>query len=516
MSDVDLQTTTVRDVEQLRTFAALASLGYVFWVCGGMEMVERLAYYGVRQVSGLYATDAVSHGGLGLVASDLGIIFGVWAVVQTFVPVFTGGISDRIGYKVTIFASTIIKILGYLTMAWFASFWGFMAGAVILAFGTGIFKPGIQATIVKSTNRRNSSMAWGAFYQTVNIGAFIGPIVAAQMRQLAWHNVFYACASIIAINFLLLATYKEPGKDERLARRAALKQSGVVEVPLYKESLKELLDPTLLWYILLFSGFWFSLYLIWDVGPLYFRDWVDTRPLVAGLFGPGGTSNEGLIFFFGLSRDGTRMMPEGLVNLDAMAIMFICFLVAGFGARFRATNAMSMGAVIASLSLLAIGLFTSAWVVAAAIIVFSIGEMLSSPKSSEFLGNIAPSDKKAMYLGFSQIPIGVGWTLESYLGPTLYGAFASKEELSRDALQVHGMTAVQIHSVPIGEAFDKLVAITGQTPEAVTATLYNSHNIGALWYLAAGVGLLTAVGLYIYGHWTYRRAMHTEARPANQ
>ena len=31
-----------------------------------------------------------------------------------------------------------------------------------------------------------------------------------------------------------------------------------------------------------------------------------------------------------------------------------------------------------------------------------------------------PADKKAMYLGFSQIPVAIGWTLEGKLGPSLY------------------------------------------------------------------------------------------------
>ena len=117
-SDTDNQTTTVKDVKQLGIWAAIGSLSYVFWICGGMEMVERLAYYGVRQVSSLYATDSVSNGGLGLVGTEIGAIFLVWAMVQSFVPVLTGGISDRVGYKETIFASTVIKILGYLIMAW--------------------------------------------------------------------------------------------------------------------------------------------------------------------------------------------------------------------------------------------------------------------------------------------------------------------------------------------------------------------------------------------------------------
>lgn len=36
--------TTLADVKQLGLVASIASLRYVFWVVGGMEMVERLAY----------------------------------------------------------------------------------------------------------------------------------------------------------------------------------------------------------------------------------------------------------------------------------------------------------------------------------------------------------------------------------------------------------------------------------------------------------------------------------------
>lgn len=502
----DAHSTTVRDVRQLETFAAIGSLGYVFWVCGGMETVERLAYYGVRQVSALYATDAQSRGGLGLLESELGVIYAVWALVQTFVPVLSGGVSDRVGYKATIGASTVLKIGGYLLMASLASFWGFLAGAVVLALGTGVFKPGIQATVVKSTSRRNSSIAWGVFYQVVNIGAFLGPIVAAQMRQLAWENVFYACAAIITLNFLLLLTYREPGRDERRAHRAAVRRGEVESAPLYREALRELANPVLLWYIALFSGFWFMLYFIWDVGPLYFRDWVDTRPLVTALFGADGAQSPGWIFFLGLSQDGTRMLPEGLVNLDAMLIMFTCFLVAGFSARLRATQSMALGTFLASAGLLVIGGLGYVWLVVAGIAVFAVGEMLSSPKSSEYVGNIAPPDRKAMYLGFSQLPIGIGWGLESYCGPTLYGQMASREQIARISLGDAGVPADSIASIPVGEAFERLVELTGRTPDALTAQLHAAHHVGTIWYLMAAVGLVTAAGLMVYGRWTYRYA----------
>lgn len=500
----DSHSTTVRDVRQLGVWAAIGSLSYVFWICGGMEMVERLAFYGVRQVSSLYATDAVSKGGLGLTGASIGIIFTVWAFVQSFVPVFTGGISDRAGYKETIFASTILKILGYLIMAWFASFWGFLAGAVVLAFGTGIFKPGIQATIVKATSRRNSSMAWGVFYQTVNIGGFIGPLVAAQLRQLEWAYVFYACAAIISLNFLLLLTYQEVDKEERLAYRAKVKAGEIEESNLMVDSLRELLRPVMLWYIVLFSGFWFMLWAFWDVGPLYFRDWVDTSVMVRDLFGDDGTQNRFWIFFLGMTQDGQRIQPEGLVNVNAMLIMFFCFIVAGWSALLRATNSMALGTFLAAATLLVFGGFNYVWLMVLGIVTFSLGEMLSSPKSSEYLGNIAPAQKKAMYLGFSQLPQGVGWTLEGFFGQYLYGMFGAKDTLAREALADRGLSPADIDAVPIGEAFQRLVETTGQSAESLTAHLYAAHDVGAAWYIMGAVGIVAAAGMYAYGRWTYR------------
>jgi len=503
-SGTDSHTSTSKDVKQLGIWAAIGSLGYVFWVCGGMEMVERLAYYGVRQVSSLYATDAASNGGLGLQGSDVGIIFFWWAIMQAFVPVLTGGISDRVGYKETIFASTIFKIIGYLIMAWFPTFWGFMAGAMVLAFGTGIFKPGIQATIVKSTNRENSSMAWGVFYQTVNIGGFLGPLVAAQLRQLEWAYVFYACAAIISLNFLLLLTYKEQDKEARLEHRAKVKSGEIKEDNLALDSIRELMRPILLWYIVLFSGFWFMLMAFWDVAPLYFRDWVDTTVFVQHLFGADGTSNRFWIFFFGMTQDGQSIQPEGLVNLNAMLIMFVCFLIAGWSALIRATTSMALGTFLASTALLLLGGFNYVWIMVLAVVCFSIGEMLSSPKCSEYLGNIAPRQKKAMYLGFSQLPFGIGWSAEGYFGQVLYAKYGAKETIARQEMLDSGMSQAEIDAIPVGEAFQKLVEFSGQTADAMTAQLYMANNVGMAWYIMAIVGIVSAAGMFVYGRWTYQ------------
>lgn len=493
--------TTIADVKQLGLWAAIGSLSYVFWIVGAMEMVERLAFYGVRLAAPLYATRPVSAGGLGVTMATFGTLLFCWNFAQTGVSILTGGISDRYGYKETIFASTILKAFAYLIMAWFHSYWGFLVGVLFLAVGTAIFKPGIQATLVKSTNRSNSSMAWGIFYQTVNIGGWIGPLIAVQMREIGWNYVFYINAAVICLNFLLLLTYREPGKDERLAREKELRSA--TRPSLAREALGELKQPHLYWYLIIFSFWWFMFTTLWDVLAKYLDDWVDTRPMVNFLFGPDGTQSAFWKFVLGMSKDGKTIQPEGIVDIDAFMIMLTCFLFAGLSAKLRATSSMVLGTVLITVGLALLGATHLVGICVGAVVLFSIGEMLASPKFSEFLGNIAPQDKKAMWMGFSQAPILIGWTLEGKLGPHFYHLFSAKDEFARQMLIERGLSPDQVthQALPIGEAFKKLVEVTGQSPETLTQTLFQSHHVGLTWYIMAAVGLASTVMIFVYGRW---------------
>ncbi|MCK4871437.1 MAG: MFS transporter [Phycisphaerales bacterium] len=563
----DDHSTSFVDVKQLGLVASVASLSYVFWVCGAMEMVERLAFYGVKAVSTLYAKAPAVEGGLGVDLTQFGTLLAVWAAVQSFLPIFTGGLSDRYGYKITIFLSTVIKIIGYLIMAWSAiyandlswlsAYWGFFAGAIVLAIGTAVFKPGIQGTVVLSTNRRNSSMAWGVFYQTVNIGGYLGPLVAGLMRERmqtfvdsvswldsGWPLVFLACAIIIALNFILLLTYKEVGKEERLERRRLIAEGKLAKSNLAAESIRELLKPHVWTYLLLFSGFWFMFMALFDVLPAHIDDWVNTSDIIQTLFHGGKSENAIVNFFVITNEEGTAIQPEGMLNLNAMLIMITCFFFAWISSKMRATTSMVVGTLFASAAMFASGYSTAGWVSVAAIGIFSIGEMLSSPKFSEFIGNFAPKGKKAMYLGFSQVPIAIGWTLEGKLGPTLYDIFASKDRFSREVLmnRINDGKAVLpntetlstwaenvnrqttdsadqftpdvlsalcdsdpqafVDVIPNGEAFNWLVTMTGENAQTLTAWMHgNYETIGYVWYVLGGIGIISAIGIAIYGKW---------------
>jgi hypothetical protein len=340
-------------------------------------------------------------------------------------------------------------------------------------------------------------MAWGIFYQTVNIGGFIGPLVAGAMRKLAWKNVFYACAAIICLNFLLLLTYKEPNKEARIARSKA----NTKRESLARESLRELKKKHVWIYLAIFSGFWFMFNALFDVLPAHIDDWVNTGDIVTTLFGTGGAQNKVVKFFIVMNKEGTRIQPEGMLNINAGLIMTTCFLFAWLSGKMRATTSMVIGTLFATVAMFLSGFSVLGWISVFAILTFSVGEMLSSPKFSEFIGNFAPADKKAMYLGFSQIPLAVGWTLEGKVGPWLYDHFASKDKFARELLVERGMAQSAVDAIKQGEAFDELVKFTKDTPDHLTQLLHSTHHVGYVWLIMGAVGVVSAIGIYIYGQW---------------
>jgi POT family proton-dependent oligopeptide transporter len=207
-------------------FEQLSGLSRAYWMLNIMEMFERLAYYGVRVVIPIYIAQADEIHGLHFTQPQKGFIFTLWALVQTGVPIFSGGFADRYGYKKTIAASIVIKIAGYLLMATQRGFWPFTIGCLVLAFGTAIFKPGVWGSLQRTMDKSNSSVGWGMFYMLVNVGGFLGPPLAHFLYGFSWPTVFYGCAVIVSLNFLMLLTY--PNVDAGGTKSGGVLQTAIL------------------------------------------------------------------------------------------------------------------------------------------------------------------------------------------------------------------------------------------------------------------------------------------------
>lgn len=459
-----------------------------FWIANTMEIFERMAWYGFFAVSSLYITGAVSEGGLGFTDEDRGVLQGVVTFFLYLFPVVSGTLADRYGFKKILYTAFAILVPAYFLLGQLKTFPTFFFAFMLVALGAGTFKPVIIGTISKTTNEKTGSMGFGIFYMMVNIGGFLGPVVAGIMRAMSWHYVFIASACWIAVNFIFVTFfYKEPVEQNEENQKRSLKEvfSGMVEVlgngrfflfifgllvilvlgskftsngavtwgeislitiiwiafnlivdviikSLKVESKSWLLNPMKLgdWrfalFLLLMSGFWTSFNQIFYTLPLHIRDFTDTSDLFG--FFQSVLSGFGLTSAANSLNEGMvtagQVNPEYIININAGGIVVFQVLVSYLVTRLKAFTTIFYGTLITVVSFAILIFGTTGWIVAAGILVFSFGEMMASPKQKEYTGRIAPPNKVAMYMGYFYWAVALGNLFGGILSGQMYATFA--------------------------------------------------------------------------------------------
>jgi dipeptide/tripeptide permease len=150
------------------------------------------------------------------------------------------------------------------------------------------------------------------------------------------------------------------------------------------------------------------------------------------------------------------------VNIGFGLIVLCQIAISAYIQRWRALPILVFGTVILSVGIalcgFGAGLAIGGTTVVIAVIVFSIGEMIASPKSQEYVAAIAPKSKTAMYMGYYFVSMALGNLFAGLLSGWAYTAIA--KEMNR----------------PLW-----------------------------MWLLFAAIGLLTAASLLIFNTWLKRR-----------
>ena len=161
-------------------------------------MWERFSYYGMRAFLILYMTAPVSAGGLGFADTKAGRVYGLYTGSVWFSAVLGGVIADvGLGQYRSVLLGGIVIAAGHFTLA-FKALPFFYTGLGLIVTGTGLLKPN-ASTLVGSLYEpgdKRRDAGFSIFYMGINLGAFIGPLIAGYLAQrVDWH-IGFACAGI--------------------------------------------------------------------------------------------------------------------------------------------------------------------------------------------------------------------------------------------------------------------------------------------------------------------------------
>jgi len=421
-----------------------------FWVANVMELFERAAYYGMNSVLAVYLTGKVAEGGLGFAEQSVGFMQSIVYAMTYVLPILGGALADRYGYRRMLMVAFSFLAAGYFATG-FASTYGLIfLGLLVMATGSGLFKPIISGTIARTTDESNSAFGFGIYYWMINLGAFLAPLVVSYLKGFSWQYVFLASALYCALMLLpTMFIYADPPRPESTK---ALKQVllGAAEV---------LGDSRFMLMIVVYSGFWILYFQNFGSVLWYLRDFIDATPVdaaVARILGAVGI------------HAAFRFDAEHVTVINAGTIILLQVLVSRIVKDKPALPTMVTGMLIGGVGFLLLAASHNAWVFVAGIAVFSIGEMTAHPKYYSFVGLVAPADRKAVYMGYAFLYGVFGALLGSNLGAFLYTLMLKPVVGSPDAFAATRNFWLMFAALDVVAAIGLILfarAFTADTPE---------------------------------------------------
>ncbi len=377
-----------------------------FWTVIVMEFFERGSYYGVMSVLSVYLILSPQDGGLGFSKENVGIIKSTITPLLYLLPILAGAIADRFGYRRVLMYAFTLMSAGYLFTSMSTSYSIVFLSLLIMAVGAGLFKPIISGTIARVTDEGNSSLGFGVYYWSINLGAFLFPLVLVPvLKDISWSYIFIMAAiGTGAMLFLNIFVFKEPARNETFKPLSQV----------FKDILLVLKDYRFVLMIVIYSGFWILYFQMFDTVLWYLKDYVDMTPV-------NNVVNRFLTLF--VDNPSWEFDSEHVTVINAGAIIALQLLISSFVKKFSALKTMVAGIALGTIGMGILAISSYAWIFILGMVIFSIGEMTAHPKFISYIGLVAPDDKKALYLGYSFLYGVIGSGIGGILGALLYVYF---------------------------------------------------------------------------------------------
>lgn len=382
---------------------------FVFWIANSIEVLERFAYYGIYMGFGIYMEY------LGYSKSQLGIVQSIFLLFSYVVPLFAGTLADKYGFKKVLIISYLAYLPSILLLIFTKSYSGIALTMLSIGLAAGIFKPLISGTVRAVTDKTNKTLGFGIFYAMVNFGASFGPVIAGQLRAISWNYAFLAAAICIVIMLLItIFFYKEP---PRAQQESTLKDK-------LREIWVALSDVKFsIFLIILGAFFWLPFWAFFNMLAMYIDSSLDTAELYQNLVGIFGTWFMGILS--SQDEDGVFRVLGETISHTGYIIFIFQVLVSRISESFRAIPTFLSGLLIISAGFVVLGYANvgSVSFVFLGILLFAIGEMVSSPRIQEYITWIAPKEKAGLYMGTNFLAVGLGGALSGVTYTSLYGYF---------------------------------------------------------------------------------------------
>ncbi|MHB8410864.1 MAG: MFS transporter [Candidatus Acidiferrales bacterium] len=154
---------------------------------------------------------------------------------------------------------------------------------------------------------------------------------------------------------------------------------------------------------------------------------------------------------------------ELILVTDALSVICLQVLISYITRSMRAFRAITLGTIISAVAWLIVAFHPAVWTAVVTLFVVALGEMTLSPRYYEYVSRLAPQGQQGTYMGFAFVPIGIGSLIGGWLMGRLLHHFGELEHQPQRVWWV--MTGIGLATALCLWIYDRIVK-PGDNPEA--------------------------------------------------
>ncbi|HJS28386.1 MAG TPA: MFS transporter [Anaerolineales bacterium] len=350
-----------------------------FWVLVLGTFIDRLGGFLLFPFFSLYITERF---GVGL--TEVGILFGIFSIASVLGSLVSGSLTDRFGRKWMLLFGLVTSGLSSLLMGFISSLEVFYIGAALVGLLSNAGGPAQQAMVADLLPTEKQAEGYSLIRVAFNVSAAIGPAIGGLLATRSFMALFIADAVTSLITAGIVYFYLPETKPQ-------VAEGGEQESPSgasggYGRVLR---DYAFLFFV--FIGFLIvSMYMQMNSTlPVYLHD------------------------YHGVTAQGYGL----LLSINALMVVFFQFWISRRIAPYSAIRMVALGAALYGVGFFLFGVTTTYPAFIVAIVILTIGEMVSAPTSQALAARFSPEDMRGRYMAI----FGLSWALPSTVVPLISG-----------------------------------------------------------------------------------------------
>jgi MFS family permease len=350
-----------------------------FWVLILGIFIDRLGGALMFPFFTLYVTQKFSVG-----MTEVGVLFAVFSISSIVGSMFGGALTDRLGRKGMLIFGLVASALTSLLMGLVGTIELFLGSALLVGLLANMGGPAGQAMVADLLPEEKRTQGFGILRVVANLAVTIGPAIGGLLAARSYLLLFICDAVASTITAVIVALAIQETKPE--SPEDAPEETVAQTFGGYRDVLRDNV-------YVLFMGACILMTIVYmqmnTTLAVYLRD-VHT-----------------------ISEQGFGY----ILSLNAGMVVLFQFSITRWIAKYRPLLVMTAGMLLYAIGFGMYGFVSTYIFFMVAMVIITIGEMMTAPTSQALVAQLAPEDMRGRYMAV----YGFTWVIPSAIGPLLAG-----------------------------------------------------------------------------------------------